>query len=263
MLGQVPESTLRGENQIVALAEQIILHHGALPRAPTHRLGVRHSAVRRPHDSLPRFLHFSPRLLVIRQHEPPHRLPLLPSLHALRPLLRDLHEPIHVLPPQEPSPPHVSLQQSRPHVHPDHVKPRPPHAPAERLHGAPDLGLRLHDVDEEELQKAVVDVERVALALADDAVGAQPAAQRGVVHEAVVDAAGAAQDEEARGVVAAEQLGHVGVAVVVEFAQNGVAEMQKICEVSEEGAATRRGSRVVLERQPEELVEDFPVVYCE
>lgn len=109
----------------------------------------------------------------------------------------------------------------------------------------------------------MVDVERVALALADDAVGAQPAAQRGVVHEAVVDAAGAAQDEEARGVVAAEQLGHVGVAVVVEFAQNGVAEMQKNCEVSEEGAATRRGSRVVLQRQREELVEDFPVVYCE
>lgn len=75
----------------------------------------------------------------------------------------------------------------------------------------------------------MVDVQRVPLGAADDAVGAQPAAQRGVVHEAAVDPAGAAQDEELRGVVALEQLGDVRGAVVVEFAENRVGTLEEAC----------------------------------
>lgn len=116
-------------------------------------------------------------------------------------------------------------------MQPDHVDPRPAHGRAELRHGALDFGLRLHDVDEEELQKAVVDVQRAAVGAADDAVGAQPASQRGVVHEAVVDAAGATQDEEVGGMVAVEQLGNVRGAVVVEFSENRVGTLEKACEL--------------------------------
>ena len=267
MFGEIPEGALGGEHEKIALAQQIVLHHRAFPRAPTLRLRVRHRAVRPPHRAHPRraLLHSSPRLLAVRQHKPPHRPRVLRLLRLLRPLLRDLHEPIHVPPPQKPAPAHVSLQQPRPHVQPNHVDPRPAHGRAELRHGALDFGLRLHDVDEEELQKAVVDVQRAAVGAADDAVGAQPASQRGVVHEAVVDAAGATQDEEVGGMVAVEQLGNVRGAVVVEFSENRVGTLEKACELGwrrEKERATRGGERVVLEREREELVEDFPVVHC-
>ena len=241
---EIPEGALGGEHEIIALAQQIVLHHRAFPRAPALRLRVRHRAVRPPHLAHPRGALLDPPsgLLVIRQHEPPHR-PLLLLSRPLRPPPRGLHEPIDVPPPQEPAPPHAALQQPRPHVQPDHVEPRPPHGLAEFRHGAPDLGLRLHDVDEEELEEAVVDVERAALRGPDDAVGAQPAAQRGVVHEAAVDPAGAAQHEEVGGVVALEQLGDVRGAVVVEFSENRVGTLEEACESGrgkKEGYARRR-----------------------
>lgn len=110
---------------------------------------------------------------------------------------------------------------------PQHVESLPLHAAAERRHRTPDFGLRLHDVDEEELQQAVIDGDRAPMGSREDSVGAEPGVEGRVVHEALVDVAGATKHEIAGRMGAVEELRDVLLTVAVAFLENRVWEREK------------------------------------
>ena len=243
MFRQIPVGALTRQHQRVALAQNVVVDERVLDSLRHALLGVRDQQSRRQVIVARLLFQLLLHLLVVDQHQPPHR-PL--QFQTVCETHRLLVEELHVLLLQEASPADVALQQTGPHVHSHDLQFVPAHLLLEAHDRVPERGMRYDHVDQEELRDPVRPLQRqsrLSHSLRKDAHGDQPLRERGRVDEVLEDAAVAADDDVLVGVAAVDDGWNVESAQARLVADEGVVPRENVCIGGRRDLYLARGER--------------------